>query len=74
MFFYPGGSFHTNQNNPKVLLFEKSLGVDPFGPRFVMLKLVHFMRQVKLRKISRHCAVTCYKWNRHAPAFLLKRV
>src|ERR1017187_4604718 len=72
--FNPGGSIHANQNNSKVFLFEKSLGVDPFGPRFVMLELGHFMRQVKLRKLSRHRAVICYKWNRHAPAFLLKRV
>jgi len=74
VFFYSGGRFHTNQNNPKVLLFEKSLGVNPFGPRFVTLELGHFMCQVKLRKIGYHRPVVCYKWSRHAPAFLLKRV
>src|SRR5450631_492834 len=74
VFFYSGGGFHANQNNPKVLLFEKSLGVNPFGPRLLMLELSHFMCQVKVRKIGHHRAVICYKWSRHAPAFLLKSV
>src|ERR1700692_2593679 len=64
VFFYSGGGFHANQNNPKVLLFEKSLGVNPFGPRFVMLELGHFVCQVKLREISCHRPIICYKWNR----------
>jgi hypothetical protein len=65
VFFYPGGSFHANQNNSKVLFFEKSLGVDPLGPRFVMLELSYFVCQVKLRKISRHRAVICCSGNWH---------
>src|SRR5580704_9509105 len=72
--FNPRGGFHANQNNSKVLLFEKGLGVDPFGPRFVMLKLGNFVCEIKVREISRHRAIRSYKWIRHTHAFLLKRV
>jgi hypothetical protein len=57
--FYSGGSFHANQNDPKVLLFEEGLGMDPFGPGLVLLELSHFVFQVKVREISDHDAVIC---------------
>ena len=74
VFIYPGRSFHTNQNNSKVILFEECLGVDPFGPRLVVLELSHFVRQVKVREIGDHRPVIRCKWNRHEPTFLLKIV
>src|ERR1035438_1210886 len=74
VFFYPGGSIHANQNNPKVLLFEKGPGVDPFWPGLVMLEFSHFGFQIKVREIGDPRAVIRCKCNRHAAAFLLKIV
>jgi hypothetical protein len=63
--FYSGASFHANQNNPKVLLFEESLGMDPLGPGLVLLELSHFVFQVKVREIGDHNAVIRGNWSLH---------
>jgi hypothetical protein len=63
--FYSGGGFHANQNNPKVLLFEKSLGMDTFGPGLVLLELSHFVCQVKVREIGDHGTVIRRNWSLH---------
>jgi hypothetical protein len=57
MLLHPCGSFHGDQNYPKVLLFVQSFGMDTRGPGLLLFRIGDLTHQIKLCEIGSHVAV-----------------